>query len=93
MNWFFSSFTALVLVVITAIVFYGCIILFTRLSGLRSFSKMSAFDFATTVAFGSLRWPPPSSPPIRRCCGPLWRWACCLACSTWWPCCASAPTS
>ncbi len=54
MNWFFSSFTALVLVVITAIVFYSCIILFTRLSGLRSFSKMSAFDFATTVAFGSL---------------------------------------
>ena len=28
MNWFFSSFTALVLVVITAIVFYSCIILF-----------------------------------------------------------------
>ncbi len=54
MDWFVSSFSALVLVVITAIVFYACIILFTRLSGLRSFSKMSSFDFATTVAFGSL---------------------------------------
>ncbi len=30
------------------------VILLTRLSGLRSFSKMSSFDFAITVAFGSV---------------------------------------
>lgn len=32
----------------------GAIILFTRLHGLRSFSKMSGFDFAVTVSFGSI---------------------------------------
>lgn len=33
---------------------YGAILVFTRLCGLRSFSKMSAADFAMTVAVGSL---------------------------------------
>ena len=36
-----------------AIVVLG-IILLTRLNGLRSFSKLSSFDFAITVAFGSV---------------------------------------
>lgn len=34
--------------------FYAALIIFTRLSGLRSFSKMSSFDFAMTIALGSL---------------------------------------
>jgi uncharacterized membrane protein YcaP (DUF421 family) len=33
---------------------YLAVILMTRISGLRSFSKMSGFDFAMTVAIGSL---------------------------------------
>jgi uncharacterized membrane protein YcaP (DUF421 family) len=33
---------------------YVAVIAATRISGLRSFSKMSAFDFAMTVAIGSL---------------------------------------
>lgn len=33
---------------------YAATILFTRLYGLRSFSKMSSFDFAMTVAIGSI---------------------------------------
>lgn len=33
---------------------YLTVILFTRISGLRTFSKMSSFDFAMTVAVGSL---------------------------------------
>jgi uncharacterized membrane protein YcaP (DUF421 family) len=33
---------------------YLAVIVMTRISGLRSFSKMSAFDFAMTVAIGSL---------------------------------------
>lgn len=32
----------------------AAIILFTRLNGLRSFSKMSSFDFALTIALGSV---------------------------------------
>jgi uncharacterized membrane protein YcaP (DUF421 family) len=39
---------------IAAIAIYLAVILATRVSGLRSFSKMSAFDFAMTVAIGSL---------------------------------------
>jgi uncharacterized membrane protein YcaP (DUF421 family) len=39
---------------VAAFAIYLAVILATRLSGLRSFSKMSAFDFAMTVAIGSL---------------------------------------
>lgn len=39
---------------IRAAVCVAAIILLTRLSGLRSFSKMSSFDFAITVACGSV---------------------------------------
>lgn len=33
---------------------YVAVIILTRLSGIRSFSKMSGFDFAVTVAIGSI---------------------------------------
>jgi uncharacterized membrane protein YcaP (DUF421 family) len=39
---------------VAALAIYLAVILATRLSGLRTFSKMSAFDFAMTVAIGSL---------------------------------------
>ena len=39
---------------VSAVGIYAAVILYTRLSGLRSFSKMSSFDFAMTVAVGSL---------------------------------------
>jgi uncharacterized membrane protein YcaP (DUF421 family) len=39
---------------IAALGIYLAVIVATRLSGLRSFTKMSAFDFAMTVAIGSL---------------------------------------
>ena len=37
-----------------ALVVYVAVIVFTRLGGLRSFAKMSSFDFAMTVAIGSV---------------------------------------
>lgn len=37
-----------------AVLIIAAVILFTRLHGLRAFSKMSSFDFAITVAFGSV---------------------------------------
>jgi uncharacterized membrane protein YcaP (DUF421 family) len=49
-----ASATELVTGGVAAIAVYLAVILATRLSGLRSFSKMSAFDFAMTVAVGSL---------------------------------------
>lgn len=42
------------MVLISAAGIYISVILYTRLSGLRSFSKMSSFDFTMTVAVGSL---------------------------------------
>lgn len=39
---------------IAALAIYVVVIVATRVAGLRSFSKMSAFDFAMTVAIGSL---------------------------------------
>lgn len=46
--------TDLVAVLISAIVVYVAVIVATRIVGLRSFSKLSAFDFAMTVAIGSI---------------------------------------
>jgi uncharacterized membrane protein YcaP (DUF421 family) len=49
-----ASATDLVTGAVAALAIYLAVILATRISGLRSFSKMSAFDFAMTVAVGSL---------------------------------------
>ena len=53
-SWITTSWTAILMVIISSIGIYIAVILFTRLSGLRSFSKMSSFDFAMTVAVGSV---------------------------------------
>ncbi len=53
-KWFETSWTAVIAICITTIVIYIAVILFTRLAGKRSFSKMSSFDFAMTVAIGSI---------------------------------------
>lgn len=53
-KWFESSWTSLIAICITAIVIYLAVIIFTRIAGKRSFSKMSSFDFAMTVAIGSI---------------------------------------
>ncbi len=42
------------MVLLSTVVTYAVILMYTRLAGLRSFSKMSASDFAMTVAVGSL---------------------------------------
>jgi uncharacterized membrane protein YcaP (DUF421 family) len=52
--WLGTSFEAAGLVFISAVGIYLAVILLTRLHGLRSFSRMSAFDFAMTVAIGTL---------------------------------------
>jgi uncharacterized membrane protein YcaP (DUF421 family) len=53
-KWFEASTTSLIAIVLTALGIYIATILFTRLAGKRSFSKMSSFDFAMTVAIGSI---------------------------------------
>lgn len=53
-KWFEISWTAAIAVFLTAAGIYLSTILFTRIFGKRSFSKMSSFDFAMTVAVGSI---------------------------------------
>ncbi len=53
-DWIASTATAILMVVVSGIAIYAVLLLLTRLSGLRSFSKMSSFDFAITVAFGTV---------------------------------------
>lgn len=53
-TWINTTWTSLTMVILSAIGIYISLILFTRIAGLRSFSKMSGFDFAVTVALGSV---------------------------------------
>jgi len=52
--WITTSGTAVVMIVGTTVGIYAALLGLTRLAGLRSFSKLSSFDFAITVAFGSV---------------------------------------
>ncbi len=53
-KWFSFNMTDFLAIILTSIGIYIAIIIFTRLAGKRSFSKMSSFDFAITVALGSI---------------------------------------
>lgn len=52
--WIISSAETVIMVIISTLCIYGVLVLFTRLSGVRTFSKASSFDFAITIAIGSL---------------------------------------
>ena len=53
-NWLIAEPIQLLMTFVSAAVVYTSILAFTRIAGLRSFSKMSAADFAMTIAVGSL---------------------------------------
>ncbi len=53
-KWFTTSYINVLAICLTAIGIYIAILVLTRISGKRSFSKMSSFDFAMTVAIGSI---------------------------------------
>lgn len=53
-KWFDLSWDSLFAIILSGIGIYAAVILFTRIAGKRSFSKMSSFDFAMTVAIGSI---------------------------------------
>ncbi|QDV44990.1 hypothetical protein Enr13x_48630 [Stieleria neptunia] len=61
-KWIFVSLSELAMILISAVVVYIAILIYTRTVGLRSFSKMSAADFAMTIATGSLFGATISSP-------------------------------
>ncbi|OKI17062.1 hypothetical protein A6A08_07310 [Nocardiopsis sp. TSRI0078] len=47
-------FDRLLLILVSTVGIFATVLTYTRIAGLRSFSKMSSFDFAMTVAVGSL---------------------------------------
>lgn len=53
-SWVTTTGTALLMVLLTGLGIYLFLMLCTRIAGLRSFSKMSSFDFAITVAMGTI---------------------------------------
>ncbi|MAN27811.1 MULTISPECIES: DUF421 domain-containing protein [Mesonia] len=53
-KWLQTSPQSLLNIILCAIGIYIAVIVCTRIAGKRSFSKMSSFDFAITVAIGSI---------------------------------------
>ena len=53
-NWITASTPLLFKVFLSVLVIFSIIIFITRVSGLRTFAKMSSFDFASTIAIGSI---------------------------------------
>ena len=53
-DWLLTGWREAALALLSAPLVYAAVIAVTRLNGLRSFAQMSAFDFATTVAVGTL---------------------------------------
>lgn len=53
-KWFSMDWSQVGGIALSAIGIYFGLILFTRLMGLRSFSKLSSHDFAMTVGIGSI---------------------------------------
>lgn len=53
-DWFLSNSKTLFFIICSTLGIYISIVILTRIFGKRSFSKMSSFDFACTVAIGSI---------------------------------------
>ena len=53
-DWLVTKPVAVIAILLCVVGLYAGLVLLTRLAGLRSFSKMSSFDFAITVAIGSV---------------------------------------
>lgn len=53
-KYFGFSYGPVLSVFLSAVGIYCAVIIFTRIAGKRSFSKMSSFDFAMTIAIGSI---------------------------------------
>ncbi|WP_007027423.1 DUF421 domain-containing protein [Saccharomonospora iraqiensis] len=66
-----ASWQTLALVAVSTVAIYLALIGFSRVAGLRSFSQMTNFDFAATVAFGSITATTATSPDISLAQGAL----------------------
>ena len=53
-SWLVTSGSAAVMVIVSTLLIYAAIVVLSKAAGARSFSQMSSFDFAVTVALGSV---------------------------------------
>ena len=53
-NWIYATLPILWKVILTVLAIFTLVIIITRISGLRTFAKMSNIDFASTIAIGSI---------------------------------------
>ncbi|WP_116108767.1 DUF421 domain-containing protein [Lewinella sp. IMCC34191] len=53
-NWLTAPWDVLLKTAATAIAVFIIIVVYARITGLRTFAKMSSFDFAATIAIGSI---------------------------------------
>jgi uncharacterized membrane protein YcaP (DUF421 family) len=53
-NWLTAPWDTIGETALTVFFIYLIVILFVRIAGLRTFAKMSSFDFASTIAIGSI---------------------------------------
>ncbi|KOF02305.1 membrane protein [Roseivirga seohaensis subsp. aquiponti] len=53
-SWLYSSSSSILITVLSTVGIYLAVLIITRLNGLRTFAKMSSFDFAITIAIGSV---------------------------------------
>jgi len=53
-DWVTTSPSSIVMILVSCIMIFLTLVILTRVVGLRSFSKMSSFDFAMTIAVGSI---------------------------------------
>ncbi|WGK65007.1 DUF421 domain-containing protein [Croceiramulus getboli] len=54
LNYFFTDWTVFAEVAVGTVLLYFFVICFTRIFGLKSFSKMTGFDFVNTIVIGNL---------------------------------------
>ncbi|GAA3515581.1 DUF421 domain-containing protein [Aquimarina addita] len=53
-TWIYANAQTILKVFISIILIFSIVIIITRISGLRTFAKMSSFDFSSTIAIGSI---------------------------------------
>jgi uncharacterized membrane protein YcaP (DUF421 family) len=54
LSWLIGNTSSIGATILSTILIYTSVIVITRINGLRTFAKMSSFDFAITIAIGSL---------------------------------------
>ncbi|WP_194851993.1 DUF421 domain-containing protein [Nonlabens antarcticus] len=53
-KWLLPDLSTSTIIIISVFVIFSILVLITRIAGLRTFAKMTSFDFATTIAIGSI---------------------------------------